>query len=171
MKSFDELYLLYYKDVFRFLFKLCGYNQDIAEELTQETFFHAYLGITKFRTECNVKTWIFQIAKNRYFMYLRKESNIEKIPFDELIKDLIDCTVMETADALFEKKLISDALDIIFSFPQNMQTVFLNRIYTDMSYSEIAQSLSISESSAKVLFHRAKLLLRKKLKGEYGYEI
>lgn len=66
MKSFDELYLLYYKDVFRFLFKLCGYNQDIAEELTQETFFHAYLGITKFRTECNVKTWLFQIAKNRY---------------------------------------------------------------------------------------------------------
>lgn len=171
MKSFDELYLLYYKDVFRFLFKLCGYNQDTAEELTQETFYHAYIGITKFRAECNIKTWLFQIAKNRYFMYLRKEADIEKIPLNEVITDLVDYTITDTSDTLFEKKLISDALDLVFTFPENMQAVFLDRIYTDMSYSEIAQKLSISENSAKVLFHRAKLLLRKRLKGEYGYEI
>lgn len=171
MKSFNELYLLYNKDIFRFLFKLCGYNQDIAEELTQETFYHAYLGITKVRTECSVKTWLFQIAKNRYFMYLRKKSNIKNISFDALITDLIDYSIIDTTDIMFEKELISDALDIIFSFPENMQTVFLNRIYTDMSYTEIARNLSISESSARVLFHRAKLLLRQKLKGEYGYEI
>ncbi len=171
MKSFDELYSVYHKDVFRFLLKLCGYNRETAEELTQETFYHAYLGITKFRGEGSVKMWLLQIAKNRYFMFLRKKSNNEGISLDRVITDLVDYAAADAADILFEEKLIADALEIVFSFPENMKAVFFSRIYTELSYAEIARQLSISESSAKVLFHRAKILLRKKLKGEYGYEI
>ncbi len=171
MKSFEELYLTYHEDVFRFLLKMCGYNRDTAEELTQETFYHAYLGITKFRAESSIKTWLLQIAKNRYFLFCRKNRNIETVSFSQIITDLTDYSVADAADVLFEKELISDALDIVFTFPENMKTVFISRIYFDLPYIEIAQQLSISESSAKVLFHRAKLLLRKKLKGDYGYEI
>lgn len=171
MKSFEELYVTYHNDVYRFLLKLCAYNQNLAEELTQETFYHAYLGITKFRADSSIKTWLFQIAKNRYFLFLRKNKNTQDISLNRLIEDLIDEPSVHTEDILFEKKLISDALDIIFNFPEKMKNVFLGRIYLDMSYAKIAEMYSISESSAKVLFHRAKLLLRKKLKGDYNYEI
>ena len=170
MRSFDELYDKYYSDVFRFLMKLCSYHQDTAEELTQETFFHTYLQITKFKGDCHVKTWILQIAKNRYFMYMRKNKNTE-ISISDALPYLSEMTDLDLDDKLFRKKLIQDSLNIIFGFQENMKYVVLNRIYCNMPYFEIAKRLGISQSSAKVLYHRGKLLLREKLKEEYGYEI
>ena len=170
MKQFDKLYEDYSEDVYRFLYKLCGSNRDIAEELTQETFFHAYIGIAKFRGECNVKTWLFQIAKNRYFLFLRKRKS-NTISLDEVLCSTIDDNAKNIENALVEKQLIIDALNIIFSFNDKMKTVFISRIYNDIPYAEIAKGLNISEGSAKVLFHRAKILLRERLREDYGYEI
>ncbi|MEG2051665.1 MAG: sigma factor, partial [Oscillospiraceae bacterium] len=82
---FNELYLIYNKDVFYFLYKLSGYNQAVSEELTQETFYQAFLEITKFRAECDIKTWLFQIAKNRYFMFLRKKQILKLYPLINLL--------------------------------------------------------------------------------------
>ena len=56
MDSFDELYQNYNKDIFRFLYKLCGYDRVLAEDLMQETFLHAYLGITNFKALCRKKS-------------------------------------------------------------------------------------------------------------------
>ena len=170
MKQFDKLYRDYSEDVYRFLYKLCGNNRDIAEELTQETFFHAYIGISKFKGECNIKTWLFQIAKNRYFLFLRKRKS-NTISLDEVLCSTIDDNTKNIENTIVEKQLIIDALNIIFSFNDKMKTVFISRIYNNIPYVEIAKSLDISESSAKVLFHRAKILLRKRLREDYGYEI
>lgn len=52
-----------------------------------------------------------------------------------------------------------------------MRDVILYRVYSNLPYSQIAALLSISESSAKVLFYRGKQLLRTQLKEAYGYEI
>ena len=71
LKNFEELYNAYYRDIFRFLYKLSGYNESLAEELTQETYYHVYISIAGFKENCNIKTWLFQIAKNRYFLGLR----------------------------------------------------------------------------------------------------
>lgn len=171
MKGFDELYKAYYSDVFRFLNKLCGFDCGLAEELTRETFFHAYLGITKFRDESDVKTWLLQIAKNRYFLLLRKKKHRAEIPLDGLVSLTLGTDESGMFETAAEKQLISDSLDIVFSFQPKMRAVFLMRIYYDTPYSEIASRLGIGESSAKVLFHRAKQNLKNKLREEYGYEI
>jgi RNA polymerase sigma-70 factor (ECF subfamily) len=169
--SFDELYQNYNKDIFRFLYKLCGYDRVLAEDLMQETFLHAYLGITNFKALCSVKTWLMQIAKNRYFLFLRREEKRTPIvSLEILITDLFD-EGLNVTDGLYEQQLISDSLDIVFLMSEKMKIVFLDRIYYDMSYIEIAEHLSISVGSAKMLFHRAKLLLQKQLKENYGYEI
>ena len=117
MDSFDSLYEQYSKDVFRFLYRLCTYNQDLAEDLTQETFLHAYLGIAKFRGECSVKTWLLQIARNRFFMHLRsrKRESLD-IPFHELIPDIVEQTSDGVLDKLYQEQLLSDSLEIIFDF-------------------------------------------------------
>lgn len=168
MSYFDELYQKYHMDVYRFLLKMCGYSSDTAEDLTQETFYHAYLSITRFKGECHIKTWLLQIAKNRYLLLLRKKK--VSVPFDEIFPEIAD-TSAETFEQLFEKQLLTDALNIVFEFGENMKEVFILRIYDNLSYSDIAKQLNISESSAKVLFHRGKLKLRKKLREDYGYEI
>ena len=46
----------------RFLFSLCG-NRDLAEELTSETFYRAWLHIDRFRGECRPETWLCRIDR------------------------------------------------------------------------------------------------------------
>lgn len=170
MNCFDEIFDACYADVYRFLLHLCSYNESTAEELTQETFYHAYLGFSRFREECHIKTWILGIAKKRYLIYLRKHKHTE-ISIDDALPLLHSQNEEHTDDIVYKKQLISDALKIIFSFKENMKYVFLERIYNGTAYAEIAHKLNISENSAKVLFHRGKQLLRKTLVEEYGYEL
>lgn len=170
MKQFDELYTLYRMDVYRFLYKLCGENGDLAEELTQETFYHAYIGITKFKGECHIKTWLLQIAKNRYFLYLRKQKNVS-LSLDDILPMLGRDTTELVCEDMYKKQLVMDTLEIVFSLEEKMRMVFICRVYHEIPYSIISKQLKISESSAKVLFHRAKLIIKEKLKEDYGYEV
>jgi len=170
MKQFEEIYQSYFLDVFRFLNKL-SHNAILSEELAQETFYCAYLGIAKFKGQCAIKTWLMQIAKNRFFLYQRKNKKMT-ISFDEICSELFDDQSSSSPlSRMIEKQTINSALNVINQMGSAMKDVFIYRIFTDLPYKQIAQLLGISESSAKVLFHRGKLFLRKKLSEEHGYEI
>lgn len=71
--------------IFRFLMKLCG-DVSLAEELTQETFFRAYMNLSALRNEDKVAAWLCQIAKNTYFAWFneqkRKQPISQPIPAD-----------------------------------------------------------------------------------------
>ena len=68
----EEIYKKYSMLVYNYLKSLCN-NCDIAEELTQETFYKAIKGIDKFNNECKVSTWLCKIAKNTWIDFLRKK--------------------------------------------------------------------------------------------------
>ena len=70
--DFEEMYRLYFKDVYLFILAMSK-SPDIAEEITQETFFKVLKNINKYRGECSVKTWLFQIAKNTYLYFSHKK--------------------------------------------------------------------------------------------------
>ena len=70
--SFEEIYRLYFRDVYLFLLAMSE-NPDIAEEITQETFYKALKNIHKFKGECSLKTWLCQIAKNTYLTHCKKQ--------------------------------------------------------------------------------------------------
>ena len=169
MEDFSEIFERYYRDVYIFLLKLSGRDNALAEEVAQETFYQAYLGITNFRGQCQLKTWLFQIAKNQFYMILRKK-RVTTIPISEIDAELMDLSPGPDEKAIF-KQLMTDARRIIDTMEDKMRDVMLYRIFSDLSYQQIASLKGIGESSAKVLFHRGKLLLRKRLKEEYGYEI
>ena len=61
-KDFEE----YGMFVFKYLMSLCG-NADLAEELTQETFYRAIRSSGKFDGSCKVSTWLCQIAKHIWY--------------------------------------------------------------------------------------------------------
>jgi len=166
INTFDRIYTTYRADIHRFLLKLTGYKLELAEELTQETFFQAYKSIHKFKGECSVKTWLCQIAKNTFFTYLRKNKKSNSFNF-ELIND----GSQDPNELLSQRELINNAMIVISGFSDQMADVMLFRIIEDIPYSQISQILKISESSAKVLSYRGKALLKKKLKEVYRYEI
>ena len=83
MQNMEEIYKEYFETVKKYLFCLT-HNNDIAEELTQETFYKAINNIHKFKEDCKISVWLCKIAKNTWLdnsfsaaMY----SKVEKIKF------------------------------------------------------------------------------------------
>ena len=58
--------------VFKYLMVLCR-NSDIAEELTQETFYQAVRSIDTYNGECKMSVWLCQIAKHTYYKFVDKQ--------------------------------------------------------------------------------------------------
>ena len=71
MLSMEDVYQEHSHMVYRYLLSLT-HDADLAEELTQETFFRAMKAIHKFKGECQLGTWLCQIAKHTYFSWKKK---------------------------------------------------------------------------------------------------
>ena len=65
-----EAYEQYFNTVYGYLCTLTGGNYNLAEELTQETFYRATKKISEFRGEAKMSTWLCQIAKFVYYQSL-----------------------------------------------------------------------------------------------------
>ena len=59
----DKIYKEYFETVYKYLLYLT-HNEDLSEELTQETFFKAIKNMSSFKENCHISTWLIQIAKN-----------------------------------------------------------------------------------------------------------
>ena len=77
-KDFEE----YGMFVFKYLMSLCG-NADLAEELTQETFYRAIRSSGKFDGNCKVSTWLCQIAKHIWYQELDRRRRKKTEPLQE----------------------------------------------------------------------------------------
>ncbi len=64
VESMEEIYQSYAKTVYRYLMSLTR-SEDLAEELTQETFVQAIRCIGKYDESCKLSTWLCAIAKNQ----------------------------------------------------------------------------------------------------------
>ena len=171
MQDFEHLYSAYKKDIYNFILRISGYEYAIAEELTQETFYRAFMSFSKFQGRCQIKTWLCQIAKNVYYQYLRKNKK-DSLVFKSAIEQVPDKYTSTIPEHEIEKaELIRKALSIINDFDNRTRDVVLYRLYSDLSYAQISLLMGISEGSAKVVFFRGKALLQARLREEYGYEI
>ncbi|MGN1051659.1 MAG: RNA polymerase sigma factor, partial [Acutalibacteraceae bacterium] len=89
MFNSDEEYKKYSEIVYKYLYSLCR-NQDVAEELTQETFYRAIKSSKNFTGECKVTTWLCQIAKHIWYQDLEKKSKKKTVSLSEDFVSLED---------------------------------------------------------------------------------
>ena len=75
MQDIEKIYEEYFETVNKYLFCLT-HNNDISEELTQETFYKAVKRINTYKGECKMSVWLCQIAKNLWYDQCRKNKKI-----------------------------------------------------------------------------------------------
>lgn len=85
-RSFEQIYLQYYKPVYAYLMTLCQ-NEELAAELTQETFYKALDAIDGFKGGCALNVWLCQIAKNTLTDTYRRQKR-ELLPLDDTLTDV-----------------------------------------------------------------------------------
>ena len=89
MLDMDSVYREYVTVVYKFLLSLC-YEEDMAEELTQETFYQAVRSANRYDGSCKVSTWLCQIAKHLWYQEVeyRKKKGTSPLTEDILSKDM-----------------------------------------------------------------------------------
>ncbi|MDR2571575.1 MAG: RNA polymerase sigma factor [Oscillospiraceae bacterium] len=148
--DFERIYIDYFEDVFRYTLALTR-NDLIADEITAETFFKALKKADSFDGRCDIRTWLFQIAKNTYFSELRK--NKRQVEDDMLENVASDCVI----DTAFEDKETALRIHkILHQMEDPYKEVFTLRVFGELSFSQIAEVFGKTESWARVTYHRAK---------------
>ena len=159
MKEFEEIYKLYYPQVYRFVMSLCN-NSNLAEEITQETFFRALKGIDGYRGDCKLSVWLFQIAKNLYFTQRKKEERFSSENEQEL-ENTPD--VLNVEEIIENKQLALKIHEVLHLIPEPYKEVFWMRAFGELSFAEIGKIHGKTESWARVTFHRAKLKIQEEI--------
>ncbi len=166
-EEYEVIYRTYYKRIYLFVYKLCQ-NADTAEDLTQETFYQAYVSMHRFRGECDIFTFLASIAKHTYFKYLRKNKrSLNCISLTDMAEYMGDDELSDP-EYIYERTAErADVRKALNSLPDKYKDVIIYRIFADMSYAQIADALGITENSAKVIFFRGKKMLLEVLESEY----
>lgn len=150
----DDAYKRYADVVYRYLIVLCG-NADLAEELTQETFFRAVKHAGSFDGKVKVTTWLCTIAKNTYFSYLKKEKRHLRCDIDE--------TDISAEQDMLEQENCREIYRAVHRLEEPYREIMLLRIHSDLNFADIGEIFGRSEGWARVTFYRGKEKLRKLL--------
>ena len=158
MEDFQEVYELYFRDVYRYALSLCR-NESIAEEVTQETFYKALAKLDSFDGKCKVSVWLCQIAKNTYLSMCRKKKHLDpNIDTDELV----DIWSME--DSFCNKETAFAVHKILHDLEEPYKEVFSLRTFGELSFKQIGELFGKTEAWARVTYHRARLKIKEELK-------
>lgn len=165
--KFDLIYERYKKDVYYFLYHL-SQNQDVSEDLTSEVFLQAIKSLPTFKGDSTIKTWLFGIARLKWFEYIRKEQRIKSL--NEKLVLYINEIDFFCEDTILDKQTIDRILELLNIETERTRRVVWMRV-EGFSFYEIANELSISESSARVIDFRTKKKIKQILiKEGFTYE-
>ena len=156
-----ELFERYYQDVYRYLYSLCR-DASLSEDLASETFLEVVRSIGSFRGASDVKTWLFSIARHRWFRYLRRQ---KREPLTEILTEFLENPGKPTEQVILDRAMAQRIWEILDGEPERTRRIVSLRL-EGMSFYEIGQAVGISENSARVIDFRAKARIRTKLQKE-----
>ncbi len=158
MTEFEKLFNANREFVFKYLMKMT-HNTSLSEELTQETFFRAYMNYASLRNKDKVSVWLCQIAKNTYFAWYNEHKKTDALDRLEMIGD-----GKNIEDAFIQKELSQKALMCLHQLEEPYKEVFMLSVFGGFSLKDISMIFDKSESWARVTFYRAKQKLLEKMR-------
>lgn len=162
LPAFEELVTLYEKRVFAVALRSSGSPEDAAD-ITQETFLRAWRAMDSFRGDSGFSTWLFRIAMNLCVDHARRKNAAPLtqplVGEDDMERPIPDPapTPEQRLDNSELGRELSEALNEVSE--EHRQIVMLRDV-SGLSYTEIAETLEISEGTVKSRLSRARLALR-----------
>ena len=161
MTDFEKLFIDNRDFIFKYLMKMTR-DASLAEELTQETFFRAYMNYSSLRNKERASVWLCQIAKNTYFAWYNKQKKSDSLDYFTMVSDGKDIE-----DEYIQKELSQKALLCLHELEEPYKEVFMLSVFGDFSLKDISTTFGKSESWARVTFYRAKQKLSERMRGKY----
>ena len=156
-----ELLKIHYADVYSYLRRLCGSQQD-AEDLTQQTFLKAWSSFGSFAGRSKFSTWLYRIAHNTYRDSHRGNAGNPQDRTDQWWAECIDKNPGPFADAA-ERQLARHLYEAVDQFDEDKKHVVHLHYYQGLSIKETARVLNIATSTVKYRLREVFKILRIKL--------
>ena len=135
-----------------------------VEDILQDTYLKAFENLKQFEGRSQFATWITRILINNANVSLNKRKRVDDSVTVESRLEYQPDNFHETPDQhmsqLELKKILEKAID---KLPENLRSVYMMREVEELSVSETADCLAISEENVKTRLHRAKSLLKEEL--------
>jgi RNA polymerase sigma-70 factor, ECF subfamily len=149
-------------------------NDNEAEDVMQDAYVRAYEHLDQFAGKAKFSTWLTRIAVHEALARQRRGNRYqESEPMSELEGDPMDrfaslaVNPEQQASNSEVRRLLEEAVE---KLPDAYRTIFMLRDVEEMSTTDAADVLEISEENVKVRLHRARALLRKSLYARAGTE-
>jgi len=156
--EFEKLFSENREFIFRYLIKMAG-DVSLAEELTQETFFRAYMNYASLRNKEKASVWLCQIAKNAYYAWYNEQKKKESI---DKLENVSDGECIE--ESFIRKELSQEVLMYLHELDEPYKEVFMLSVFGGFSLKNISELFGKSESWARVTFYRAKQKLLERMR-------
>jgi len=162
-KSQKDLFEMYYSQMMLVSMRYTS-DKDSASEILQESFLKVFKRLNSFNFEGSFEGWVRRIVVN---------TAIDKIRKDKKVVFLDDLSVTENSSAFavqaeefeFETSKVehNKILKMIQELPTSYRTVFNMRVFEEMTHKDISKELGIVEGTSKSNYHKAKLILQKRI--------
>ena len=154
MQSIEEVYVQYFKIVYKYLLYLSKGNEAVSEEITSETFAIAVEKINTFKGKCKISVWLCQIAK---FLYYKEVKRNNKIKFED-INEI--CQSENFEDNLIELEDKRKVFKDIETLDKDTKNVIYMRVIGNFTFEEIAKITGKTANWARVKYFRGKEKLK-----------
>lgn len=158
MADFGEIYTEYFSDVYKYVLSMSR-NEEVARDITQDTFFKAMRYIDRFNGNCKLYVWLCQIAKNTYFSHLKKQTHSDI----DRHGNYLDTKVDLERDYL-DKEEAGRLHVLLHNLAEPYKEVFTLRVFGELPFSQIGELFEKTDSWARVIFYRAKKQLQEAMK-------
>lgn len=169
LEIFDREFLPHINSMYNFAYRLT-YDEDDANDLVQETYMKAFRFIGSFQEGTNAKAWLFRILKNSFINDFRKKSKQPaKVDYQEVEtfynSDDVDESITTDLRVETVQDMIGDEVSTALNaLAVDFRTVIILCDLEGFTYEEMAKILDIPIGTVRSRLHRARNLLKDKLK-------
>lgn len=167
LAAFEELVKKYQREIYSLACRIVM-DQEEAKDLTQQAFLQAFIHIRDFRQQSQFRTWLFRIAINQCYNYLKSKKKFG---------DPFDCQeVILAGDESPEADLMAEEqrrrlYEALARLPTKQRAVVTLKLEQGLSYQEISQVLGGSAGAARVNYCQAVKTLKEYFKSEDDDEV
>lgn len=159
-RAFDQLVRKYQSPIRRFFMNHTLGDEQLSDDLAQDTFVKAYLHITSFKGLSGFQTWLFRIAYNVFYDYTRARKQTESI-------DLVAMKAVNAQHAMLNERMdIYQALQIL---SENERTCVTFQLMEGLPIDQISKITGLAQGTVKSHLSRGKDKLANYLK-QNGYD-
>lgn len=157
--AFESLYHRHRNRVYALVWRLCGGDSSLAEDLLQDAFVRAWQKLDSFRGESRFGTWLHRLSAN--VALSDRRIRVRRLERETALDGVAERTATGEKDVYAGERM--DLEQAIAGLPERARTVLILYDIEGYRHAEIAEIAGMAVGSSKAQLHRARKLVREEL--------